>query len=400
VRSCAMGTDRDLTGTAPAVVLEARRLFDGYEFVEPAIVSIADGKIAAVGAAVGSEVTQDLGDVTLLPGLVDCHQHLVFDCNGTLEEQVAGRTDDELRDRARIAARRALEGGVTTLRDLGDRSYVTLDLRADADLPTILCSGPPITRVQGHCWYLGGECTDLDALIGAVRERIERGCDVIKIMATGGNLTPTTPPWESQFNVDELRLVVDEAHRAGVPVAAHCHGDPGIFDSVDAGVDTIEHCTFLNEEMDPNPDPALLQRLADSEIALSATFGRCPDAPPYPPIWRALVPKTRAALATVHSLGGKIVVGSDAGIGPAKPHDVAPHAIHNLLGIGMTPIEALSAMTSGGADAIRLPSKGRVAPGVDADLVAVAGDLSIDPDALTKIVQVWKAGHPVQNSRL
>ncbi len=193
-----MGADSDLTGTAPAVVFEARRLFDGNEFVEPAIVSIADGRIEAVGAAVGSEATEDLGDVTLLPGLVDCHQHLVFDCNGTLEEQVRDRTDEELAERARVTARRALEGGVTTLRDLGDRGYVTLDLRGDPDLPTILCSGPPITLVQGHCWYLGGECSDLDALLTAVRERIDRGCDVVKIMATGGNLTPTTPPWKSR----------------------------------------------------------------------------------------------------------------------------------------------------------------------------------------------------------
>jgi imidazolonepropionase-like amidohydrolase len=254
--------------------------------------------------------------------------------------------------------------------------------------------------MQGHCWYLGGECGDTEALIAAVRERVEKGCDVIKIMATGGNLTPTTPPWMSQFNVDELKLVVDESHRAGVPVAAHCHGDPGISDAIDAGVDTIEHCSFLNEAMDPNPDPSLLERLADSGIALSATFGRCPDAPPYPPVWRALVPKTRAALATVHSLDGNIVVGSDAGIWPAKPHDVAPHAIHNLLGIGMTPIEALSAMTSGGANAIGLPAKGRLAPGTDADLIAVVGDPSSDPDALANIAQVWKAGLPVRNSRL
>jgi imidazolonepropionase-like amidohydrolase len=289
---------------------------------------------------------------------------------------------------------------VTTLRDLGDRNYVTLGLRGDSDLPTILCSGPPITPVQGHCWYLGGECADREALVAAVRERVDRGCDVIKIMATGGNLTPTIPPWKSQFTIDELRLVVEEAHRAGVPVAAHCHGDPGISDSIDVDVDTIEHCTFLNEDMDPDPEPELLERLASSEIALSATFGRCPDAPPYPAYWEAIVPKTRAALATVHALGGCIVVGSDAGINSAKPHDVAPYAIHNLLGIGMTPIEALSAMTLGGADALGLPEKGRGAPGADADLIAVSGDPSTDPEALADIVQVWKAGRPVLNSRL
>ena len=133
---------------------------------------------------------------------------------------------------------------------------------------------------------------------------------------------------------------------------------------------------------------------------LAMVTGMANPMPWNPPVLEAIVPKIRAAQATVRSLGGRIVVGSDAGIGPAKPHDVAPHAIHNLLGIGMTPLEALSAMTSGGADAVGLPAKGRVARGADADLVAVAGDPSADPDALTKIVQVWKAGKPIHNSRL
>ena len=173
-----------------------------------------------------------------------------------MEEQVGRCDDDGLRARARANARLALEGGVTTLRDLGDRGYVTLDLRDDPDLPTILASGPPLTIVQGHCWYLGGECADGDALVAGVRERHERGCDVIKIMATGGAGTPTVPGWVSQFAPDDLRRAVAEAHRLRMPVAAHCHGDDGIAQAVDAGVDTIEHCTFINPELDPDPDPA------------------------------------------------------------------------------------------------------------------------------------------------
>lgn len=390
-----MAADHHSFEATSHVVLESRQLFDGHKFIEPARVALADGLVAAVGADVAGPTTVDLGDVTVLPGVVDCHQHLVFDGAGTLEEQVAGHTDDELFERAWSQARRALLGGVTTLRDLGDRNFVTLGLRGDIDLPTILCSGPPITTVQGHCWFLGGECQDRDALLAAVREHAERGCDVVKVMATGGVGTLTMPPWRSQFNAEDLRMLVEESHRLGLPVAAHCHGEQGISDSIDAGVDTIEHCTFLNQNLEPNPDPELLERLARSGIPLSATFGRCPDGPPPPPMFLAVEPALRAAHAAVRELGGKIVVGTDAGISLIKPHDVAPHAIHNLIAIGMTPVEALTAMTSGGADALGLPGKGRLSAGADADVIAVDGDPRSDPGAVARIVQVWRAGVPV-----
>lgn len=221
------------------------------------------------------------------------------------------------------------------------------------------------------------------------------GCDVVKVMATGGALTPTMPMWRSQFNAEDLGVLVAEAHRLGLPVAAHCHGERGISDSVDAGVDTIEHCTFVNEDMDPRPDPELLERLARSGIALSATFGRCPDGPPPPPMIQAATPKVRAAHSVVRERGGTIVVGTDAGISVAKPHDVAPEAIHDLMLLGMTPVEALAAMTSGGADALGLPGKGRLAAGADADMIAIDGDPRTDPVAVTRVVQVWRAGVPV-----
>ncbi len=376
---------------------EADQLFDGVDFVEPPCVLVAEGRIDAIGVdRVPPDVrTERFDGATLLPGLVDCHQHLVFDGSGTLEGQVAGRTDDELIVRAERHARRALEGGITTLRDLGDRNFVTLGLRGRPDLPTILCAGPPITPADGHCWFLGGECRDRDGLIAAVRVRVERGCDVVKIMATGGFGTPAMPPWESQFTAEDLRVVVDEAHRSGLPVAAHCHGEQGISDAVDAGVDTIEHCTFLHGGLTADPDLDLLERVARSGIALSATLGRCPDSPPLAPLLQALTPEIRSAQAAVRRLGGRIVVGSDAGINASKPHDVAPHAIHDLITIGMTPTEALAAMTSGGADALGLAAKGRLAPGADADMIAVDGDPSVRPEMLAAIVQVWKAGEPV-----
>ena len=168
-----------------------------------------------------SDEPMDLDDVTILPGLVDAHQHLCFDGNGTLEVQVTGIDDEALLERARNAARRALLGGVTTLRDVGDRDFVTLALRNDPSLPTILAAGPPLTVDGGHCWYLGGACANDRDLRRAVDERAERDCDVVKVMVTGGVHTPTYPMWASQFDLEQLRLIVDTAHAAGMPVAAH-----------------------------------------------------------------------------------------------------------------------------------------------------------------------------------
>ena len=186
--------------------LRALRLFDGVASVPEPIVIFDQGSIVSVGSAAppGAEVI-DLGDVTLLPGLIDTHQHLCFDGNGTLEEQVTDISDDDLRRRARDNAKKALRAGITTIRDLGDRNFVTVDLRDDLELPTILASGPPLTADGGHCWFLGGCCSDASALIDAVHERKRRGCDVVKIMVTGGALTPTFPMWESQFGQQTSR---------------------------------------------------------------------------------------------------------------------------------------------------------------------------------------------------
>ena len=165
----------------------------------------------------------------------------------------------------RLAARRALAAGITTIQDLGDRNYLSRTLRDwfhDNEIgPRIIASGPPITVTGGHCWFLGGEADGEEGVRQAVRDRVARGVDVIKIMATGGNMTPTLAPHESQYTCAEIAAAVDEAHAHGLRIAAHAHGGQGIADAMRAGADSIEHCTFFTAD-GVDADPDIIEELA------------------------------------------------------------------------------------------------------------------------------------------
>jgi imidazolonepropionase-like amidohydrolase len=372
------------------LVLTAARVFDGERLLDRPTVVIDGDSIVAVGVDAPAEAeVVDLGDATLLPGLIDTHQHLVFSGQGTLEEQVVPFTDEELLARARANALTALRVGVTTIRDLGDRGYVTLSLRDDPALPTILCAGPPVTVIGGHCWYLGGEC-EPTGIAAAVAERAARGCDVVKVMVSGGNLTPTFPMHQSQFTTTDMHVLVDEAHRLGLPVAAHCHGTASIESAIDAGVDTIEHCTFMDHDQTSRPVDELLDRMVTAGIAFSGTLGTLPGFDP-PPVIQANLGAILAAAGRFYRAGGVLVAGTDAGIGPIKPHDILPRCLTHFDEIGLTRDEALRAMTADAAHVLKLDRKGHLRPGYEADLVAVAGNPLADGDLLSTL-GVWRAG--------
>lgn len=375
-------------------VLRGAQVFDGERLT-------GDRSIVLDGTAIGSgddavDEDVDLDGATVLPGLIDTHQHLVFDGVGTFEEQVTPHDDDALRARAHAHARKALAAGITTLRDLGDRGYVTLGLRGLDDVGTILTAGPPITRVQGHCWYLGGEADGEEALRAAVRERAAHGCDVVKLMVTGGHGTPGFPLWESQYSTDEVQTVVDEALRVGLPVAAHCHGLGGIESALAAGVSSIEHCTFFSgEEQRSIPHPDLLERLAASGIGISLSLGSL-DMSAAPPFVRANMRTLVQAGIDLLELGARVCIGTDAGIAPPKPHDVLPTALRAFTDEGLDAAIGLRTMTATAAEVVGLGTrKGRLVPGFDADVLAVDGDPFTDPDALSRVVGVWHLGRRV-----
>ena len=353
---------------------------------------VEDGVVVDMGPGVlGDFPVLDLDDdVTLLPGLVDTHVHLAFD--GSPDVVASLDVDDAtLLARMTEAAHRHLAAGVTTVRDFGDRGFLALEVNTPL---TVVASGPPLTVPRGHCWFLGGEVDGTVEAVKAVRERAERGCGVVKVMVSGGNITPGNSPFDPQFRLPELKAIVDEAHRLGLPVAGHVHAPVSVVDALDAGVDTLEHVSFATPE-GTGATPELLRRMVEEQVVLSATLGSLPGAQP-PPAIAARLEQVWATWLQLAADGARIVVGSDAGISAGKPHGVLPWA-QATLAQGLGVLDALRAMTSGAADAIGLGGrKGVVAPGADADLLAVRGDPTTDATALHRVVGVWACGQAVR----
>jgi len=383
-------------------------MFDGVSSTltaRPSVV-VADGVIAAVHGPAGpvppGAHVMDLPGLTLLPGLVDAHLHLCFDATGDPAGHLAGTGDDLLREHMAEAARRALHAGVTTVRDLGDRGYLALGLRDQSragtagPLPAIVAAGPPITTPGGHCHFLGGAASGERGLRAAVRERAERGVDVIKVMASGGNMTPGSLAHEPQFGIASLRAIVDEAHHHGLPVTAHAHSAKSIADAVAAGVDGIEHATFMTADGVDAPE-TVIRAIAARRIAVGWTVGRDPARPgPVPPQIASRMAALITARRRLYESGALLVPGSDAGVTPAKPHDVLRFAPDDMAAAGLSPAEILWAMTSRAAQACGLGHrKGRIAAGFDADILAVDGNPLADLAAIRRLHAVYAGGRAV-----
>jgi imidazolonepropionase-like amidohydrolase len=380
------------------IVLRAARVFDGAALVDHPTVVIDGGRVVATGVVLPDAQVVDLGDVTVLPGMIDVHVHLAFDASRDPVGALAARTPDEVRDAMVDAGRRTLRAGVTTVRDLGDPHYQSLDLRGRPDLPTIVAAGPPVTTVGGHCHFLGGAiASTVPAIRTAVRERAERGCDVVKIMTSGGTMTAGTAQHLPQFGVTELRAAVHEAHKYGLPVVAHAHASASIANALAAGVDGLEHVSFWSADgVDDRPD--LLDQIAARQVTVGASIGMAPvDGVSPPPEVAARVPRILAGYRRLIEAGAVVVAGTDAGIGPPKRHPSLPNAVPQLVSLGMTPLAALRAVTSVAAEVCGLAGrKGRLAPGFDADLVAVGGDPLTDPAAIHDVRAVYFGGRLVE----
>ena len=398
-----------MTASSQMLANRAGSLFDGERALGPGMVLMKGGPITGIdtsGAPPPADwLVHDFGaGVTVMPGLIDCHVHLSLDASGRAMENVAVADDDALLQCMVAAAATALHAGITTVRDLGDRRFLSLRLRDHLTrngipAPRILSAGPPLTTRGGHLAVMGGEAEGPDELRAAVDERATRGCEVVKVIASGGATTPGSRPHDDQYSPQDLRSVVDQAHERGLRTAAHVHAVTSIVEALEARFDSLEHVTFMTADGVAS-DHRLIERIAESGAFVSLTIGAVPGAGKPPPAVAQRLEQIRCNAARLSIAGANIVLGTDAGLSPGKPHDVLPYALEELVALGMPPLRALHAVTAVAADACGLRGlTGRLAPGARADLVAIKGDPLSQISDVHNVVAVYRDGHLIGGRR-
>jgi imidazolonepropionase-like amidohydrolase len=388
---------------AKTYVLKAAAIFDGKSdtLITPGLVVVTGGRIVAVGPSAslpaGAEVI-DLGDSTLLPGFIDAHTHLSFmysDDYNKSELNKLQKTIPEQALNASVNARVTLMAGFTTVRDVGSADYIDVGLRnaiAHGDIPgpRMLVAVHALGSTGGHCddeagfrqGIFGQESGPLQGVINGadqarygVRLNHKYGADVIKVCASGGVLSPTDDVDTPQLTQAELDAIVDEAHALHRKTAAHAHGAEAAKRAIRAGIDSIEHGSFLDEEaldMMKQRGTYLVPTLMAAQ-GLQEQFDRNIYIPP------AIAAKARLAIGAMHTTferalakGVKIGLGTDAAV---YPHGRNAEEFHQMVDLGMAPAAALKAGTSADADLLGLSDRiGTIEPNKFADIVAVPGN--------------------------
>jgi imidazolonepropionase-like amidohydrolase len=404
------GVAQDLAPERPApspLVLRAARMLDVERgaVVSPAVVVVDSGRIRSVGEAglPAGAPTLDLGDVTLMPGMIDGHTHLTADIDAGWELRSARELPADWALRGARNARLTLDAGFTTVRDLGAIGFSDVALMRAIDAgqvegPRMIPAGNAIGITGGHCdetgWAPGvlergiehGIADGADGATRAVRYQAKHGARVVKLCATAGVLSHEATVGAQQLTDAEMRAAVEEAARHGLRVAAHGHGPEGITAAIRAGVTSIDHGSMLTDE-------AIGLMKARGTWLVPTTSLRDIELPNLPPAIlakrRSIAQTAKESLRRAIRAGVKIALGTDAGV---LPHGTNGREVVALVDRGMTPADALRAATVNGAALLGVEDRGTIAPGKLADLIAVAGNPLEDPRAVQDVRFVMRGG--------
>jgi imidazolonepropionase-like amidohydrolase len=394
-----------------AVLLRGVRVVDGRGVrAERADLLVQDGRIARISttsldAPAGAHVL-DLAGATVTPGLMNAHAHITFDGTSPDPEAIL-RTETTTETAVRSAGRllETLRMGVTTIRDLGAPSGIDISLRrlvenGDIPGPRMVTAGRVVTMTGGHGWWMGWEVDGPDAVRKAVRSQIKAGVTAIKLMSTGGMMTPNQKAGAPQLTIEEMTAACEEAHKAGFPVGAHAESDEGVRNAVLAGVDSVEHGHGATVET--------LQLMLDRGTSLTPTIlsdRRIIEAPPGAGIPDFVVEKCLplgdALIETLHNafrMGVTITAGNDGGAPLVHVGEMADE-LALYVQHGLAPVKALESATINTARLFRIPDLGYLEPGWHADLLVVRGDPLAEITALRRPEIVIKAGEVFRPAR-
>jgi imidazolonepropionase-like amidohydrolase len=388
---------------AMRTVLEVDGLFDGTATLSDAAIVLDSDEITWVGKRSRAPKTPkgarsrtlEAAAPFVIPGMINCHAHLTLDGSADFSAE-ARQTDALAALKAFKNARASLRAGVTVVRDLAANGAMVIELgraieHGVVEGPRIVAAGRGITTTGGHGQEVGRVADGVDEVRRAAREQIAAGASVIKIFSTGGVLGEGAGPELSQYSLDETRAAVEEAHKAGIRITTHAHGAAGMRIATEAGIDSIEHCTLLDQKT--------IGLIKDRDVALVPTFSALKaiigneEKIPAQALERAKVvaAKHQEGVRAAHKAGVRIASGTDSGT-PFNHHERYALELRFLTEVGLTKTEALVAATSRAADVIGRPKAGRIAAGMWADLVFVDGDPTRDLDVLLSPKAVWVRG--------
>jgi imidazolonepropionase-like amidohydrolase len=402
------------TASPERLVIHAERLLDvvaGSIVLNPYVV-VAAGKIVSVSTTRPANARiVELGATTLLPGLIDVHTHLTFDLQADWMHLPVQETPVDAALRGVRAARATLDAGFTTVRDLGSFGFADVSLmkaveRGDIQGPRIVPVGHAISITGGHCDVTGfiagvlelgpaqGIADGASEILKAVRYQVKHGAKAIKVCATAGVLSFEGPVGAQQYSAEELTVLVQEASRHGLRVAAHAHGTDGIVAAVRAGVMSVEHGSMLNEEA------VRLMKEKDIWFVPNPYIEEAVDSSKLPPALRAksesLRPAFEKSMRMAIAAKLKFAFGTDAGV---IPHGANARQFASLVKWGLTPTEAIRTATVNAAELLGLEDRGVIAAGKTADMIAVPGNPLLDIKVLEQVGFVMQGGVIVKGFR-